>query len=81
MVLLLAGPLAGLAAWTAQNVSSRPRTAAGPPPHAGPRHSPAGGRHESATLPATAIDRGEGPEQSRTLLISTGENGTLRAPR
>ncbi len=34
---------------------------------------------ESRTLPATAIDRGEGPEQSRTLLISTGENGTFDA--
>ncbi len=31
------------------------------------------------TLPATAIDRGTGPEQTRTLLISTKENGTFDA--
>ena len=31
------------------------------------------------TLPATAIDRGEGPEQSRTLVISAQENGTFAA--
>ena len=31
------------------------------------------------TLPATAVDRGEGPEQTRTLLISTSEDGTYGA--
>jgi hypothetical protein len=31
------------------------------------------------TLPATAVDRGEGPEQTRTLVISTREDGTYAA--
>jgi GT2 family glycosyltransferase len=31
------------------------------------------------TLPATAIDRGEGPEQARTLVISAQENGSFAA--
>ena len=79
MVLLLAGPVAGLTAWTAQNVLRAGRGGAGT---AGtdslgaPRLvQPA----EPRTLPATAIDRGEGPEQSRTLVIATGENGTFDA--
>jgi hypothetical protein len=81
VVLLLAGPLAGLTVWAAQNVL----TPAAGAPAADPAGSaplgtqrlvqPAGSR----TLPATAIDRGEGPEQSRTLLISTGDNGTFDA--
>jgi hypothetical protein len=36
---------------------------------------PAAGR----SLPATAIDRGTGPEQTRTLLLSTGDDGTFNA--
>jgi hypothetical protein len=36
---------------------------------------PAAGR----SLPATAIDRGAGPEQTRTLLLSTGDDGTFNA--
>lgn len=81
MVLLLAGPLAGMAAWSAQNVL-RPAAAAQPadgsagPPLGTPRLVEAG---NARTLPATAIDRGTGPEQSRTLLISTKENGTFDA--
>ena len=44
--LLLAGPLAGLAAWTAQNVAPAGRAVpAGPAGAAGPRCSPNGGRH------------------------------------
>jgi hypothetical protein len=31
------------------------------------------------SLPATAIDRGTGPEQTRTLLISTSDDGTFNA--
>jgi GT2 family glycosyltransferase len=79
MVLLLAGPLAGLAAWTAQNVLQPAATAAGVAETPGlgtPR------RVDSAdprTLPATAIDRGEGPEQTRTLLISIGEDESYDA--
>lgn len=83
MVLLLAGPLAGLTVWAAQNVlppaagTGLPGTASGGSGSLGtPRLvQPA----EPRTLPATAIDRGEGPEQSRTLLISTGEDGTFDA--
>ena len=80
-VLLLAGPLAGMAAWSAQNLL-RPATAAGLPreataePLGVPRLVEAG---DPRTLPATAVDRGTGPEQSRTLLISTSEDGTFKA--
>jgi GT2 family glycosyltransferase len=80
MVILLAGPLAGMAVWSAQNVL---RTGAGEPaegsagPALGtPRLVEAG---NARTLPATAIDRGTGPEQTRTLLISTKEDGTFDA--
>ena len=80
-VLLLAGPLAGMAAWSAQNLL-RSATAPGPlqdaagEPLGVPRLVEAG---DSRTLPATAIDRGTGPEQTRTLLISTSEDGTFNA--
>ncbi|MFF2316630.1 glycosyltransferase family 2 protein [Arthrobacter sp. NPDC058097] len=78
LVLLLAGPLAALAAWTVQNVV-QPADAAvhadtadlGTPRLIGPT--------DPRMLPATAVDRGEGPEQTRTLLISTGEDGTYSA--
>ena len=78
LVLLLAGPLAGLAAWTVQNVV-QPADAVvhadtadlGAPRLVGPT--------DPRMLPATAVDRGEGPEQTRTLLISTGEDGTYSA--
>jgi GT2 family glycosyltransferase len=81
MVLLLAGPLAGMAAWSAQNLL-RPTAAAAQTGDPGgealgtPRLVEAGG---TRTLPATAIDRGTGPEQTRTLLISTSESGTFDA--
>ena len=79
MILLLAGPVAGLTVWAAQNVLPQSAPAAGAPgtDSLGARKlvQPA----EPRTLPATAIDRGEGPEQSRTLIISTGENGTFDA--
>jgi GT2 family glycosyltransferase len=80
MVLLLAGPLAGMAAWSAQNMLQS--TAAGAAPVSGP--VPLGTPRQIAptaarTLPATAIDRGKGPEQTRTLVIDTGEDGTFDA--
>ncbi|WP_427133236.1 glycosyltransferase family 2 protein [Pseudarthrobacter sp. S9] len=79
MVLLLAGPLAGLTVWAAQELLQPAASVAGPADTAGlgtPRLvQPAKAR----TLPATAIDRGEGPEQARTLLISGGENGSYNA--
>lgn len=105
MVILLAGPLAGMAAWSAQNLL-RPATAAAGTSTAGilsntlPTSEPASNNGSTATgvqdagplgtprlvepanprtLPATAIDRGTGPEQTRTLLISTRDNGTFDA--
>ncbi|MEW1950592.1 glycosyltransferase [Pseudarthrobacter sp902506025] len=92
LVVLLAGPLAGMAAWSAQNLL-RPATTAAPAAQAGPPAPSAaasgdGGALgaarlvEAATgrsLPATAIDRGTGPEQTRTLLLSTGDDGTFSA--
>ncbi|WP_461189527.1 glycosyltransferase family 2 protein [Arthrobacter sp. Z4-13] len=80
MVLLLVGPLAGMAAWSAQNVV-RPSVATA---QMSTESNALGTRRlvEAAgarTLPATAIDRGTGPEQTRTLLIRTGENGTYHA--
>lgn len=88
MVLLLVGPLAGMAAWSASNVL-RPAAVTGSGPVVS---TTASGFEDSGwgtprlveavnprILPATAIDRGIGPEQTRTLLISTGENGTYDA--
>lgn len=79
MVLLLAGPLAGLTAWAAQNLLQPIGPAASSASTGGlgtPRLvQPAKAR----TLPATAIDRGEGPEHAKTLLISAGENGSYNA--
>ena len=109
MVLLLAGPLAGLAAWAAQNVlqtvpasAATPTAATDPTAAAGatgssPDAIPGTGSatdtagagelgtrrlvqaSKARTLPATAIDRAEGPEQARTLVITAGENGTFAA--
>ncbi|PTT58754.1 glycosyltransferase family 2 protein [Arthrobacter sp. HMWF013] len=81
MVVLLAGPLAGMAVWSAQNMlrstAAAPLTEVPSGPALGtPRLVEAG---SARTLPATAIDRGTGPEQTRTLLISTRENGTFDA--
>ncbi|WP_457966339.1 glycosyltransferase family 2 protein [Arthrobacter sp. D1-29] len=81
MVLLLAGPLAGMAAWSAQNLL-RSTAAAPQAEEAAPEALGTPRLVESVsprTLPATAIDRGTGPEQTRTLLISTKENGTFDA--
>ena len=84
MVLLLAAPLAGFTVWTAQNLlqpaSQTPTQAAaataGPSGLGTPRLvQPA----QARTLPATAVDRGEGPEQSRTLLIASNEDGSFDA--
>ncbi|HJV99285.1 MAG TPA: glycosyltransferase family 2 protein [Arthrobacter sp.] len=79
-VLLLAGPLAGMAAWSAQNLvrsaaTGLPQDAVGEPLGV-PRLVEAS---DPRTLPATAIDRGTGPEQTRTLMISTSEDGTFSA--
>ncbi|VXC60824.1 Glycosyltransferase, GT2 family [Arthrobacter sp. 9AX] len=81
VVLLVAGPLAGMAAWSAQNLlRTSAVTAQEPADEAGPLGTPrlveAAGQR---ILPATAIDRGTGPEQTRTLLISTRDDGTYDA--
>jgi hypothetical protein len=95
MAILLAGPLAGMAAWSAQNLL-RPATASAATGAAAPGAETAGTATPDddagslgtprlvepanpRTLPATAIDRGTGPEQTRTLLISTRDNGTFDA--
>ncbi|MCU1542105.1 MAG: glycosyltransferase family 2 protein [Arthrobacter sp.] len=94
-LLLLAGPLAGLTAWAAQNLlqpateaaaSADARAAADSTGAAAADAGPAAGAGSLGTprliqpatprtLPATAIDRGEGPEQARTLIISITGNG------
>lgn len=77
VTLLLAGPVAGLTAWTARNVvQPAAQTPAEPAGLGTPRMVTAA---DPRTLPATAIDRGEGPEQTRTLLIRIGENETYGA--
>lgn len=92
MVVLLTGPLAGMAAWSAQNLL-RPATAAAGTVPAGAGATETGVAGDAGalgvprlvepanprTLPATAIDRGTGPEQTRTLLISTRDNGIFDA--
>jgi GT2 family glycosyltransferase len=82
MTLLLAAPLAGLAVWTAQNLlqsTSLSPAQAVTPAAAGlgtPRLiQPA----QVRTLPATAVDRGEGPEQAKTLIIASNEDGSFDA--
>jgi GT2 family glycosyltransferase len=77
ITLLLAGPVAGLTVWTAQNVTQPSTAAPVETPALGTPRMVAGA--DPRTLPATAIDRGEGPEQTRTLLIHVGENGTYGA--
>jgi hypothetical protein len=80
VLVLLAGPLAGLTAWTAQNVLPAASGTSAATQDSRPLGTP---RLIAATqprlLPATAIDRGEGPEQTRTLLISIREDGTYDA--
>ena len=86
MVLLVAGPVAGLSAWAAQNLvqsasggapaSGTASAASGPAPWGTPRQIAS---TPARTLPATAIDRGQGPEQTRTLVIDTAEDGSFNA--
>ncbi|MGC7151021.1 glycosyltransferase family 2 protein [Paenarthrobacter ureafaciens] len=78
VAVLLSGPLAGMGAWVAQNVlqSDAPTTQRA---EAGAAASLGASRQvravETATLPATAVDRGVGPERTRTLVITSGEQG------
>lgn len=80
---LLAGPLAGMAAWTAQNILQPAAVSTGASGDAGTQGTPSalGSTRlvrpaEAGILPATAVDRGQGPEQGRTLIITAGEHGT-----
>ena len=84
LTLLLAAPLAGFTVWTAQNLlqptsqtpTQAPATTGASAGLGTPRLiQPA----QARTLPATAVDRGEGPEQSRTLLIASNEDGSFDA--
>lgn len=72
-LLLIAGPLASMGLWATQNVLGSAGTSASASGALGtPRLvQPAG----QGTLPATAVDHGQGPAQTRTLVITAGENG------
>jgi len=83
MTLLVAGPLAGLGAWVSQNVL-QPSPVAGeaaPPATEQPTSALGSSRQvrpvDTGTLPATAVDRGMGPERTRTLVITSGEQGAF----
>ncbi len=83
VALLVAGPVAGMGAWAAQNVL-QPSTSTDSPaaPAARQAASSLGSPRqvrpmESGTLPATAVDRGQGPERTRTLVITSGEQGAF----
>lgn len=72
-LLLVAGPLASMGVWATQNVLARADTVPSASGALGtPRMvQPAG----EGTLPATAVDHGQGPEQTRTLVITAGDDG------
>ncbi|WLQ05210.1 glycosyltransferase family 2 protein [Arthrobacter oryzae] len=80
IVLLLAGPVAGMTAWAAGNLLQSASGAAAAAEAALPLGTPRQIAPTAArTLPATAIDRGQGPEQTRTLVIDTVEDGSFDA--
>ena len=83
LTLLVAGPLAGMAAWAGQNVLQRsPAPGLSTSANAAEPASSLGAERQvwpvdSSTLPATAVDRGQGPERTRTLVITSGEQGAF----
>ncbi|MDR6985855.1 GT2 family glycosyltransferase [Paenarthrobacter nitroguajacolicus] len=83
LTLLVAGPLAGMSAWAAQNVlQPSPAPGATSAGDAAEPTSSLGSKRwiwpvDSGTLPATAVDRGQGPERTRTLVITSGEQGAF----
>ncbi|SEI72280.1 Glycosyltransferase, GT2 family [Arthrobacter sp. yr096] len=83
LTLLVAGPLASMGAWAAQNVlQTSPAPGASPAPNPAGQASSLGSERQvwpvdSGTLPATAVDRGQGPERTRTLVITSGEQGAF----
>ncbi len=82
MTLLIAGPLAGMGAWVARNIlQSSPQAGAAPAPAPKPSTGLGAARLvwplDTTALPATAVDRGTGPERTRTLVITSGEQGAF----
>ncbi|POH60731.1 glycosyl transferase [Arthrobacter glacialis] len=71
-VALVAAPVASLALWTAQQFSEQP----GSPALTGPFLPQAA---TTGTLPATAADRGTGPEASRTIVLAVQPGGGVQA--
>ncbi|MCX2747648.1 glycosyltransferase family 2 protein [Arthrobacter sp. MI7-26] len=72
-LLLVAGPLASMGVWATQNVMTNTDTVPSASGALGtPRLIQPAGQN---TLPATAVDHGQGPEQTRTLVITAGDNG------
>ncbi|RNL58120.1 glycosyltransferase family 2 protein [Arthrobacter oryzae] len=78
LVLLLAGPLAGLSVWAARN-ALQTGTPVAEPAGSGPGTLRLIQPATTRTLPATAVDRGEGPEQTRALVISGTDGGGFTA--
>lgn len=71
-VLLVAAPLASLGLWGSQQFSENPQTPALTGPFL-PQAVTAG------TIPATAADRGTGPEASRTIVLAVMPDGGVHA--
>ncbi len=80
LTLLLAAPLTGLTLWSAQNLLQPTAPAPAAAGEAGSLGTPRLVQPAQArTLPATAVDRGEGSEQSKTLLIASNDDGSFDA--
>ncbi|MHA7271501.1 glycosyltransferase [Arthrobacter sp. HLT1-20] len=71
-VALVAAPVASLALWTAQQFSQQP----GGPALTGPFLLQGA---TTGTIPATAADRGTGPEASRTIVLAVQPGGGVQA--
>ncbi|WP_181034999.1 glycosyltransferase family 2 protein [Arthrobacter sp. B0490] len=93
-VVLAVGPVLGLGLWLAPAVSGPPAVVAEPvvipgtpaeeAPEAGPDTTGFGTAVELAPaaerpLPATAADRGDGPDRTRTLVITVDDDDTVTA--
>nr|WP_231713708.1 glycosyltransferase family 2 protein [Arthrobacter sp. zg-Y916] len=76
-VLLAAGPAASLAAWVIPQTTGTAADAGTGGAQPGTR--PAIRATEPRTLPATAADRGNSPDQTRSLVLRTGEGGDVTA--
>lgn len=76
-VLLSAGPAASLAAWTIPQATGTAGGAGTAGIQPGTLHGV--GPAHPRTLPATAADRGESPDQTRTLVLSVGTDDDVTA--